>query len=49
MEVRRDGVGRFKSVVLRPTVTLATGSDGGLARTLHKPTHEKCYVVLAEG
>jgi organic hydroperoxide reductase OsmC/OhrA len=49
MEVRRDGVGRFKSVVLRPTVTLATGSDVGLARTLHKPTHEKCYVVLAEG
>ena len=27
MEVGRNGIGRFKSVVLHPTVTLATGSD----------------------
>ena len=45
MEVGRDGTGRFKSVVLRPTVTLATGSDVGLARTLHKPAHEKCFIA----
>ena len=41
MEVGRDGVGRFKSAVLRPTVIVAAGSDVGLARTLHKPAHEK--------
>jgi len=45
IEVGRDGTGRFKSVVLRPTVTLATGSDVGLARTLHKPAHEKCFIA----
>src|SRR5689334_17893072 len=31
MEVDRGGGGRFKSVVLRPTVTLETGSDVGQA------------------
>jgi organic hydroperoxide reductase OsmC/OhrA len=45
MEVGRDGSGRFKSVALRPTVTLATGSDVELARTLHKPAHEKCFIA----
>ena len=33
MEVGRDGVGRFKRVVLRPTVTVAAGSDVERART----------------
>ena len=45
MEVGRDGVGRFKSVVLHPTVTVAAGSDLGQARTLHKPAHEKCFIA----
>jgi organic hydroperoxide reductase OsmC/OhrA len=45
MEVGRDGVGRFKSVVLHPTVTVAAGSDLGRARTLHKPAHEKCFIA----
>jgi organic hydroperoxide reductase OsmC/OhrA len=45
MEVGRDGVGRFKSVVLRPIVTVATGSDVGRARALHKPAHEKCFIA----
>jgi organic hydroperoxide reductase OsmC/OhrA len=45
MEVGRDGVGRFKSVVLHPTVTVAAGSDVGLARTLHNPAHEKCFIA----
>src|SRR6201987_3088799 len=45
MEVGRDGVGRFKSVVLHPTVTVAAGSDVGRARTLHKPAHEKCFIA----
>jgi organic hydroperoxide reductase OsmC/OhrA len=45
MEVGRDGVGRFKRALLRPTVTVAAGSDVGLARTLHKPAHEKCFIA----
>ena len=45
MEVGRDGVGRFKSVVLRPTVTVAKGSDPERARNLHKPAHEKCFIA----
>jgi organic hydroperoxide reductase OsmC/OhrA len=45
MEVGRDGVGRFKSVVLHPTVTVGAGSDLERARTLHKPAHEKCFIA----
>jgi organic hydroperoxide reductase OsmC/OhrA len=45
MEVGRDGAGRFKTVVLRPTVTVATGSDVGRAGALHKPAHEKCFIA----
>jgi organic hydroperoxide reductase OsmC/OhrA len=43
--VGRDGAGRFKGVVLHPTVTLATGSDVGQARALHQPAHEKCFIA----
>jgi hypothetical protein len=45
MEVGRDGAGRFKRVVLRPTVTVTAGSDVERARTLHKPAHEKCFIA----
>jgi organic hydroperoxide reductase OsmC/OhrA len=45
MEVGRDGVGRFKSAVLHPTVTVAAGSDVERARTLHKPAHEMCFIA----
>jgi organic hydroperoxide reductase OsmC/OhrA len=45
MEVGRDGVGRFKSVVLHPTVTVAAGSDEERARALHKPAHENCFIA----
>ena len=45
LEVGQDGAGRFKSVVLYPTVTVAPGSDVGRARTLHKPAHEKCFIA----
>ena len=38
-------VGRFKSVVLRPTVTVTPGSDVARARTLHKPAHEMCFIA----
>jgi organic hydroperoxide reductase OsmC/OhrA len=45
MEVGRDGVGRFKSVLLHPIVTVAAGSDVERARTLHKPAHEMCFIA----
>src|SRR5215468_6695232 len=45
MEVGRDGVGRFKSVVLHPTVTVAASSDEERARALHKPAHENCFIA----
>jgi organic hydroperoxide reductase OsmC/OhrA len=45
MEVGRDGAGRFKSVVLRPIVTVTAGSDAERARTLHKPAHEMCFIA----
>jgi organic hydroperoxide reductase OsmC/OhrA len=45
MEVGRDGAGRFKSVVLHPMVTVATGTDVGRARTLHQLAHEKCFIA----
>ena len=45
MEVGRDGAGRFKSVVLHPTVTVAAGSDVERARTLHKHAHEMCFIA----
>ena len=45
MEVGRDGAGRFTNVVLRPTVTVAAGCNAELARTLHKPAHEKCFIA----
>ena len=45
IEVGRDGAGRFKRVVLRPTVTVAAGSDVERARTLHKPAHEMCFIA----
>jgi organic hydroperoxide reductase OsmC/OhrA len=38
-------VGRFKSVVLRPTVTVAASSDIERARTIHRPAHEKCFIA----
>jgi organic hydroperoxide reductase OsmC/OhrA len=45
MEVGRDGTGRFKSVLLHPTVTVTAGSDAERARTLHQPAHEKCFIA----
>jgi organic hydroperoxide reductase OsmC/OhrA len=37
--------GFFKSVTLRPTVTVAEGSDPEKARALHHPAHEKCFIA----
>jgi organic hydroperoxide reductase OsmC/OhrA len=45
MEERPDGSGRFMRVVLRPTVTVVTGSDTERAHALHHVAHEKCFVA----
>jgi peroxiredoxin-like protein len=43
-----DGEMRFTSVVLRPKVTLAKGTDAATlerARTLHDQAHEGCFIA----
>jgi organic hydroperoxide reductase OsmC/OhrA len=40
-----NGAGQFTSVVLRPKVTLAPGSDIEDAHALHKTAHEKCFIA----
>ena len=45
MEESADGSGRFQSVVLRPKVTVASGSDLAKARALHDIAHQKCFIA----
>ena len=40
-----DGAGQFTSVVLRPKVVLASGSDLERARALHHQAHEMCFIA----
>ncbi|NTY92969.1 OsmC family protein [Pseudomonas putida] len=39
------GAGQFTSVVLRPRVVLAPGSEIEKAQTLHQVAHEKCFIA----
>lgn len=39
------GAGQFTSVVLRPKVVLAPGSDIAKAQSLHHAAHEKCFIA----
>jgi organic hydroperoxide reductase OsmC/OhrA len=41
----KDGRLRFTSVVLRPHVTIASGSDVETAKALHHPAHDDCYIA----
>jgi len=45
MAEEADGAGQFTSVVLRPHVTLAPGSDGLKAKVLHHAAHEMCFIA----
>lgn len=38
------GGGQFTEVVLHPVVTVAKGSDLGLAKSLHEPSHKDCFI-----
>lgn len=40
-----NGAGQFTSVVLRPRIILASGSDIENAYALHKTAHEKCFIA----
>ena len=40
-----DGSGQFVSVVLRPRVTLAVGSDEARAEALHRTAHRMCFIA----
>lgn len=37
--------GQFTEVVLRPTVTIAAGSDAALAESLHEKAHHFCFIA----
>ena len=45
MELTPAGVGRFRSVVLHPAVTVKSGSDIERARALHESAHEMCFIA----
>jgi len=45
MEETPDGSGHFRSVVLRPEVKVAPGTDLGKARELHHTAHAKCFIA----
>ncbi|HSJ23913.1 MAG TPA: OsmC family protein [Longimicrobiales bacterium] len=45
MHQAADGGGRFTCVVLRPRVTLATGSDAARAEALHADAHRLCFIA----
>src|SRR5215472_5926800 len=45
MELSPAGVGRFRSVVLHPAVTVKSGSEIERARALHESAHEMCFIA----
>jgi organic hydroperoxide reductase OsmC/OhrA len=44
MAEEAGGEGQFEQVTLRPRVTISAG-DPELARQLHAPAHEKCFIA----
>ena len=40
-----DGAGQFVSVVLRPRVAIAIGSDAAKAEALHQVAHRMCFIA----
>jgi len=45
MVLRPDGGGSFQEVILRPKVTVATGTDLDRARSLHARAGEQCFIA----
>ncbi len=44
-EVSPSGAGRFTSAVLRPTITVAAGTDTRAADAIHHRIHEVCFIA----
>lgn len=44
-ELGSDGAGRFVSVTLRPTITLAPGMDRARADAVHGQIHRYCFIA----
>jgi len=40
-----DGTGRFVKAVLRPTITVATGTDLAAADAIHARIHAHCFIA----
>jgi organic hydroperoxide reductase OsmC/OhrA len=47
MVLRPDGGGKFESVTLRPSVTIAAGSDEKRAMDLHETAHDMCFIAAS--
>jgi organic hydroperoxide reductase OsmC/OhrA len=45
--MRPDGGGKFESVTLRPTVTIAPGGDEKRALELHETAHDLCFIAAS--
>jgi organic hydroperoxide reductase OsmC/OhrA len=45
--IRPDGGGKFESVTLRPTVTIAPGGDEKRALELHETAHDLCFIAAS--
>jgi organic hydroperoxide reductase OsmC/OhrA len=45
MDENADGSGQFVRVLLKPTVTIATGSDRAKAESLHEQAHHMCFIA----
>ncbi len=45
MTEEADGSGAFTSVLLRPAVVLAGGSDASLAEALHAEAAARCFIA----
>jgi organic hydroperoxide reductase OsmC/OhrA len=47
MVMRPDGGGKFESVTLCPSVTIAAGSDEKRAMELHETAHDLCFIAAS--
>lgn len=45
MDEQADGAGQFRSVTLRPTVTISAGSDEAGVMALHQQAHAMCFIA----
>ena len=45
MELDRDGSGQFKTVTLRPLVTITPESDPATAERMHKEANARCFIA----